>query len=61
MSERGPAHDPGNVQRTVDEMGRLDILVLGARAFSEALRQEVTGPRHVAVNELVVRPTEQEG
>src|SRR5256885_10160758 len=24
--ERGPAHDPGNVQRTVDDMGRLDIL-----------------------------------
>ena len=49
------------VQRTVDEMGRLDTLVLGVRAFSEALRQEVTGPRHVAVNELLVRPTEQDG
>ena len=34
---------------------------LGATDIAEAISFVVTRPRHAAVNEMLVRPTEQEG
>ena len=34
---------------------------LKANDIAEAIEYIVTRPRHVAINELLVRPTEQEG
>ncbi len=52
--------------RTVAELGRLDILVnnagvmlLAADDIADAIGYIVMRPRRVAVNELLIRPTEQ--
>jgi NADP-dependent 3-hydroxy acid dehydrogenase YdfG len=38
-----------------------DMEVLRAEDIAEAIAYVVTRPRHVAINEVLVRPTEQEG
>jgi NADP-dependent 3-hydroxy acid dehydrogenase YdfG len=47
----------GAVERTVADLGRLDTLINNAGVM---LTYIVTRPRHVAVNEMLIRPTEQE-
>jgi NADP-dependent 3-hydroxy acid dehydrogenase YdfG len=49
----------GAVERTVQELGRLDVVVNAAGVMLEAIEYIVTRPRRVAVNEVLVRPTEQ--
>jgi NADP-dependent 3-hydroxy acid dehydrogenase YdfG len=49
----------GAVGRTVQELGRLDGGVNAAGVMREAIEYIVTRPRRVAVNEVLVRPTEQ--
>lgn len=53
------------VQRTVDEYGGMDILLNNAGVMLlgpilDAVRYIVTRPRHVAINEILIRPTEQQ-
>jgi NADP-dependent 3-hydroxy acid dehydrogenase YdfG len=38
----------------------VDMEILGAEDIAEAIEFVVTRPAHVAVNEVLVRPTEQE-
>jgi NADP-dependent 3-hydroxy acid dehydrogenase YdfG len=38
-----------------------DIELLKAEDIADAIQYIVTRPRHVAVNEMLIRPTEQEG
>ena len=49
----------GAVERTVQELGRLDVVVNAAGVMLEAIEYIVTRPRRVAVNKVLVRPTEQ--
>jgi NADP-dependent 3-hydroxy acid dehydrogenase YdfG len=42
-----------------DQLPPSDIQILGAEDIADAILYIVTRPRHVAVNEILVRPTEQ--
>jgi NADP-dependent 3-hydroxy acid dehydrogenase YdfG len=65
-AEDGPRHvaDMVNISSVAGRVARVgsgvyNLTKHGIGAFSESLRQEVT-QRHVAINELLIRPTEQQ-
>jgi NADP-dependent 3-hydroxy acid dehydrogenase YdfG len=38
-----------------------DVELLQAADIADAIRYVVTRPRHMAINEVLIRPTEQQG
>ena len=49
-----PPRDPGGLEPALRDMERMQ-----AEDIADAIAYIVTRPRHVAVNELLIRPTEQ--
>ena len=54
-----PSHNRPDIREQIDETFR-DIESLGAEDIADAIAYIVTRPRRVAVNELLIRPTEQQ-
>jgi NADP-dependent 3-hydroxy acid dehydrogenase YdfG len=53
-------HNRPEIQATIAERFG-DIELLRAEDIADAIAYIITRPRHVAINELMIRPTEQEG
>ena len=54
--EPQPPRDPGEHRQRFGDIERLQAADIG-----DAITYIVTRPRHVAINEVLIRPTEQEG
>ena len=57
-TELAPHNRPEILEGMAQTFGSVELL--GAEDIANAVRYAVTQPRRVAVNEIMVRPTEQE-